>query len=284
MHRTFVALYAAGAFIFLAQLSPAQAQILSQGEGLPIAAQPTTQLSTPEAPTKRSIELSTGTQNLTAGLGNWDEITLRGTYGSGSHTFKGELSQNRRFDQNGTFVGLSDTYTFNEDWYGWVSIGAGDGAFYLPRYRVDTSLSRKWLDRKNLVTSFGLGYYDAPDGHIDRSVTAALTYYFEGPWIVEGGVRLNNSSPGSIESQQQFVAVTYGRDKQDLVTARYGYGGEGYLSIASDTQLVNFDSHESSIAWRHWVNPRTGFILGANRYNNPSYNRTGVILGIFHDF
>ncbi|MDH4395594.1 MAG: YaiO family outer membrane beta-barrel protein [Limnobacter sp.] len=280
MHNKNIALYAAGAFLLFAQFSAAHAQVSSQGEGLPLPAQPMPL----EAPSKRSLELSAGTQNLTAGLGDWEELTLRGTYGLGQHTLQGELSQNRRFDQNGTFLGISDTFIFDEDWFGRFSVGAGDGAFYLPRYRVDASFSRKWLDRKNLVTTFGLGYYDAPDNHTDRSVSASMAYYFEGPWIVEGGVRMNNSSPGSIDSQQQFVAVTYGRDKQDLVTARYGYGGEGYLSIASDTQLVNFDSNESSIVWRHWFNSRTGFLLGANHYDNPAYTRSGITVGIFHDF
>jgi YaiO family outer membrane protein len=163
-------------------------------------------------------------------------------------------------------------------------VGAGDGSFYLPRYRVDASLSRKWLDSKNLITHFGAGYYDAPDGHTERSLTAGLVYYFEEPWILEGGLRSNESSPGSIQSQQQFVAVTYGHNKQDLITARYGWGGEGYLSIAADTQLIDFDSREGSIVWRHWINPHTGFLLGANRYNNPTYNRTGVTLGFFYDF
>lgn len=82
----------------------------------------------------------------------------------------------------------------------------------------------------------------------------------------------------------QFVAVTYGRAKQDLVTARYGWGSEGYLAIAANTQLVNFRSRESSLAWRHWLNPRTGLLVSANGYTKPSYKRTGVNVGILHDF
>lgn len=280
MNKKTIPFHVLSALLVLSQSGTAFAQISSQGQAVLVSAQPEQPVDTG----RRSLELSVGSQNLSAGFDNWKELGLRGTYSSGPHTLQGELSQNRRFGQNGTFIGLSDTYTFNDDWFGWLSVGAGDGAFYLPRYRIDTSISRKWLDKKNLVTSIGLGYYNAPDGHTDRSVTAGAAYYFEAPWIVEGGVRLNHSSPGSIKSQQQFVAVTYGRDKQDLVTARYGWGGEAYLAIASGTQLVNFNSREGSIAWRHWLNPRTGLLLGANRYTNPSYNRTGVTLGVFHDF
>ena len=233
---------------------------------------------------KRSLELSAGAQNLSNGFGNWRDLTLRGVYGLPSHVIQAELSTQRRFNTNGAFLGVSDTYTFNEDWYASLALGAGDGAFYLPRYRVDATLYRKLLADRRLVTSIGVGQYKAPDGHTDNSLSLGLVYYFEAPWIAEGGVRLNSSNPGSIRTQQQFVALTYGHDKQDLVSARYGWGGEGYLAIAANTQLVNFKSREASLAWRHWLNPRTGLLLSINRYTNPSYTRNGVNVGVFNDF
>ncbi|RZJ24990.1 MAG: YaiO family outer membrane beta-barrel protein [Haliea sp.] len=233
---------------------------------------------------QRNLELSAGAQSLTGGFGNWRDLTLRGTYGLPSHVLQGEISQNHRFGQDGTFVGISDTYTFNPDWYGSVALGVGDGAFYLPNYRVDATLYRKFLPGRNLVGSVGVGYYDAPTGYTDRSVSLGAVYYFEAPWIVEGGVRFNTSNPGSVKSQQQFLALTWGRNKQDLVTARYGWGSEGYLAVAAGAQLVNFNSREASLSWRHWLNPSTGVVVGANRYTNPSYRRSGVSVGIFHDF
>lgn len=233
---------------------------------------------------RRSLQLDTSAQNLTGGYGNWRDITLRGTYGTGAHVVQGELSAQHRFNKDGTFLGISDTYTFDQDWYGSLALGAGDGAFYLPRYRVDATLYRKLLADRQLVSSVGVGYYNAPDGHIDRSLSLGLVYYFKAPWIAEGGVRLNSSNPGGIRTQQQFVAVTYGRDKQDLVSARYGWGGEGYLALTANTQLINFSSNEGSVTWRHWVNPQSGFLVGANRYSNPLYRRTGITFGLFHDF
>ena len=233
---------------------------------------------------KRSLQLDTSAQSLSAGYGNWRDVTLRGTYGVGAHVLQGELSAQHRFDKDGSFVGVSDTYTFDEDWYGSVALGGGDGAFFLPRYRVDATLYRKLLADRRLVSSLGLGYYSAPDGHTDRSLSLGLVYYFEAPWIVEGGVRFNRSNPGGVQTQQQFLALTYGHDKQDLVSARYGWGGEGYLATSANTQLVNFKSSEASVSWRHWLNPRTGLLLGVNRYTNPLYQRTGLTVGIFHDF
>ena len=233
---------------------------------------------------KRSLELSAGGQSLSAGFGNWRDVSLRGVYGLSTHLLQGEVSRSRRFGQDGTFAGVSDTYTFNEDWFGSFSVGKGDGAFYLPRYRVDAALYKKWLADRNLVTSVGVGYYKAPDVYNDRSLSLGASYYFESPWIVEGGVRLNISNPGSVRTHQQYAAATYGRDKQDLISARYTWGDEGYLAIAANAQMVNFKSREASIAWRHWLNQETGLLLSANRYTNPSYNRSGINVGIFHDF
>ena len=268
------------ALAVLAAAGPVLAQTSNAGQSVAVAT-PTQQA---VVPNQRSLELSAGAQSLSAGLGNWRDLTLRGTYGLSAHVIQAELSTQRRFNTNGTFVGVSDTYTFNEDWYASAAIGAGDGAFFLPRSRLDATLYRKLLTDRRLVSSVGVGYYNAPDGHTDRSLALGLVYYFETPWVVEGGLRMNRSNPGGIRTQQQFVAVTDGRAKQDLVTARYGWGGEGYLAIAANTQLVNFRSRESSLAWRHWLNQSTGLLVSANRYTNPSYNRTGVNVGIFHDF
>jgi len=232
----------------------------------------------------RTLELSTGFQSLSSGFGNWRDVTLRGTYGLPSHVLQGELSLTRRFNTDGAFVGLSDTYTFNEDWYANVAVGFGDGAFYLPRYRLDATLYKKWLAGRNMVTSVGAGTYKAPDGHTDNSISLGLVYYFDAPWVAEGGVRLNRSNPGAIKTQQQFLALTYGRDKQDLITLRHGWGAEGYQTITAAAQLVNFRSNETSISWRHWISPRTGVLLGANRYTNPFYSRSGLNIGIFHNF
>lgn len=257
----------------------ASAQSYSTDRDAPALVQP---LQTIDA--KRSLQLDTSAQSLSAGYGNWRDVTLRGAYGIGAHVLQGELSAQHRFDKDGSFVGVSDTYTFDEDWYGSVALGGGDGAFFLPRYRVDATLYRKLLSDRRLVSSVGLGYYSAPDGHTDRSLSLGLVYYFDAPWIAEGGVRFNRSNPGGVQTQQQFLALTYGHDKQDLMSARYGWGGEGYLATSASTQLVNFKSSEASVSWRHWLNQRTGLLVGVNRYTNPLYRRTGVTVGIFHDF
>ena len=231
-----------------------------------------------------SFELSTTAQHLTNDYGDWRDVTLRGSFASGANVLQAELSAKREFGQDGNFIGLSDTLTFNPDWFGMLSVGAGDGAFYLPQFRTDAFLYRKWLEQRNLVTSVGAGYYHAPDGHTDRSISLGAAYYFVQPWILEAGVRFNHSDPGAVDTHQQFVAATYGRVGHDVIIAHYGWGGEGYQAIAQNITLVDFQSHEASLSWRHWVNAKTGVTLAAQQYSNPSYQRQGITVGLFHQF
>src|SRR5882672_4507056 len=101
------------------------------------------------------------------------------------------------FDDNGQFVSLGNVHNFNEDWFSNISLGFGGDGFFLPEHRIDAFINRKWLDRKQLITTLGIGEYDAMDVHEDKSVFLGATYYFETPWIVQGGVRFNESDPGS---------------------------------------------------------------------------------------
>lgn len=244
-----------------------------------VAAAPAAPVDGVEQPLR--LELTAGLQSLSNGYGSWREVGLRGSYTTGRHVVQGEVATSRRFNENGTFVGVSDTYTFNDDWYGSLGIGAGSGAFYLPKFRIDGTLNRKWLASRRLVTSVGAGYYDAPDGHTDRSLSLGAVYYFEAPWIVEGGVRFNRSSPGGVNTHQQYAAVTYGQQGRDVVTARYAWGGEGYLAVGPTTQLVDFDSDDLSLSWRHWLTSDAGLLVGVNRYKNPLYTRSGANVGVF---
>ncbi len=260
--------------------APGLAQAPATGQDLVIPAPPE-----PIAEERtRSLQVSAGTQHLTGPYGDWHDVTLTGGWGLPGHVLQGELSVNKRFGVGGTYLGVGDTHRFDEDWYGSVNLGAGDGAFYLPKYRADATLNRKFLADRRLVGTLGAGYYRAPDGHTDRSLLLGATYYFEAPWIVEGGVRFNESAPGNVNTRQHFVALTWGHPKADWVTGRIGWGGEGYLATGPATQLVNFTSREASIAWRHWTSQNTGVLVAVNRYSNPLYRRVGATVGLFHDF
>jgi len=228
-----------------------------------------------------NIQLYTSTQQLSDGLRNWQEIGVRGSRAIGAHVLQGEFATMRRFGESGNFIGIGDTYTFNPDWFGSLSVGAGDGASYLPTARIDGFINRKLLPDRNLIATFGAGYYRAPSGYNDRSASLGATYYFSEPWIVQGEVRFNNSRPGSVSTRQQFVAVTWGRDQQTQITARHAWGDEGYQAIGAGASLVNFKSKQTSLNVRHWVGKDWGVVAGVEKYRNPTYDRQGATLALF---
>lgn len=237
----------------------------------------------PAAPAPvRGVEAYASHSNLSAGFPDWREAGVRGVYQAGRHLLQGELAVMERWDVSGTYAALADTFTFDDDWHAFLAVGAGDGAHYLPRWRMDGFLHRKLLPARNLVVTAGAGYYRAPDGHVDRNLSLGATYYFANlPLVMQGEVRFTNSSPGSVDTRQHFVAATWGRQKQTTATARYGWGEEGYQSIGRDQLLTRFRSREWSLKVRHWLGSDWGVQLAGERYRNPTYRRNGVMVGLF---
>jgi YaiO family outer membrane protein len=233
------------------------------------------------APTPIEIDTYASYQSLSAGYGQWSETGVLATDAVGANVFQGQLATMRRFGTPGKYAGFGDTLTINPDWYASLNVGAGDGAFYLPRYRVDAFINRKLLAQKNLVATLGLSDYLAPDGHTDRSVGLGAIYYFTQPLVVQGEVRFNNSSPGSVNTRQQFIAATWGYAKKTQIIGRYAWGMEGYQTIGAGVQLVDFYSTDASLAVRHWIGPNWGVSAMLERYRNPYYDRQGVTLGLF---
>lgn len=229
------------------------------------------------------VETYISAHSLSNGYGDWHEAGMRGHIGRGDQLLGVEAATMRRFGEPGRFIGLSDTVTIDRDWYATLSIGAGDGAAYLPRYRLDAFINRKLLPGRQWVATLGAGYYRAPDDHIDRNISLGATYYFDSPWVVQGEIRFNNSSPGQVNTHQQFLAVTWGRAHQTQITARHGWGAEGYQAIGSGASLVNFDSHQSQLTLRQWLGPKWGIKAGLERYSNPFYVRNGANLALFFE-
>ncbi len=223
--------------------------------------------------------------DLSANLSSWSDAYVKGhAQLSPRDGVFGEVSSQRHFGDRGTFVGAGWTHVFDEAVYGSLSLGTSEGGFFLPRLRVDGALFYKWLERRNLVTGATLGYYRAKDVHHDESLLLNAVYYFEGPWIVEGGVRVNWSHPGSVTASRAYAAVTYGRNKERYLVLRHESGREAYQLVAAATAVADFTSSETTITWREWLGKNTGLNLSAAWYDNPTYQRTGLAAGIFHDF
>lgn len=236
---------------------------------------------------KMSGYLEAGILNhsLTSGYPGWNGQFVRGVLHSDEkNTWNAEIVNLSEFGDNGTLFVVGNTHDIDEKWFSSASVSSSSGGFFLPELRLDVSINRKWLDQLNLVTTAGVTMVNAKDTHQDRSVLLAVSYYFEQPWIVEGGVRINHSDPGGVVSNSQYVAVTYGQEKRRFISLRYGFGQEAYQVVAQDATLVNFDSNVLTLTWREWLTSNRGFQIRTEAYHNPSYDRNGIEFSLFQDF
>jgi YaiO family outer membrane protein len=231
-----------------------------------------------------TIEAGGTYHSLTAGYPAWKGIYVRAQIPTARTTWGTEVVNQQEFGDHGTYFGLSATRVINEDWHLFGSVGTSAGGFFYPRIRADATINRKWLSRRQLVTSFGGGYYAAKDDHRDFNIATGAVYYFQRPWIVEGGLRFNQSSPGAVLSQSQFIAVTQGRANRHYLVFRAGFGREAYQLTAPQSTLVDFSSQVFSGTYRQWLGDHWGVNSSVEHYRNNFYKRTGTTIGFFKQF
>src|SRR5580692_9621617 len=221
---------------------------------------------------------------LTNGFGYWAGGYARGVVTEGKNILNAEVNGQHEFGDAGVYLAAGDTYNFNPDWYGSLTVGSSVGGFFWPRFRGDGFINRKWMARKQFITTFGFGYYASKDVHRDHSFFVGSTYYFAKPWILEEGIRFNVSNPGSVFSPAGFVAVTQGRNQQHYITVRAGFGVEAYQLVGPTVTLTDFQSQTFTVTWRQWVGKNWGVNIVGDYYHSPYYERGGASFGFFREF
>jgi len=241
----------------------------------------------PEAQTKQLtnyVETGADYMTLTNGFGSWSGGYSRGVYEQGKNIWNAEINGQQEFGDAGVYFAAGDTYNFNSDWYGAFTVGSSAGGFFWPRFRSDGFINKKWLGRKQWITTAGVSYVMAKDVHRDHTLYLGSTYYFQKPWIVEEGIYFNISHPGAVFAPAGFVAVTQGHNKQQYITVRAGFGEEGYQLVGPTATLSQFNSGTLTITWRKWMGPNWGFDFVGDYYHSPFYMRGGSTFGFFKEF
>ncbi len=231
------------------------------------------------------VQFDIGYSHLTNNFQNWFDEYLRGyAQLTPSDGIGWEITNQSHFAEQGILGSLAYRRIFNEDWYGSVSAATSSDGSFLPRYRTDATLYKKWLSKRNLVTGVGFTHNQSRLENHDRIVSLDILYYFDAPVILEVGGKFVESNPGRVESQRGFAAITYGYNKDYYLTLKYDGGTEGWQAVGATQTISNFSSHEATVNIRKWINNDFGFSLTANYYSNPNYSRAGLIAGIFVDF
>jgi YaiO family outer membrane protein len=231
------------------------------------------------------LELGVMQHQLTQNYPNWNGQFVRGFLRTAVDTaWQLEILGSSQFGDSGTLLVLGNTYDINENWYTTNSIASSRGGFFLSQLKLDSAINRIWLDGRNLVTSVGLGVVQAKDEHSDLSVMLSGAYHFSEPWVLEGGIRFNQSNPGGVASTGKYAALTYGRDQASIVSLRYGFGTEAYQTLGTNVQISNFASDVYTLTWRKWLRPKLGVQLRLEAYKNPNYSRNGVEVSVFQEF
>jgi YaiO family outer membrane protein len=256
---------------------PLQSSPQTPGTDLPTAPMP-------EKTLTNFVEAGGNYSQLTNGFGVWSGGYALGVFVTGKNIWNVEINGQHEFSASGVYMAAGDTYNFNSDWYASLTLGTSVGGFFWPRFRGDGFLNHKSGARKQFITTVGYGYFASKDVHRDQSVFIGTAYYFQGPWIVEDGVRFNVSNPGVVFSPSGFIAVTQGRSNHHYITVNAGFGQEAYQIVGPTTVLTRFPSQNVTITWRQWIGKNWGFNFIADYYHNSFYERGGGSFGFFRAF
>lgn len=258
-------------------------------------------------PARSTVDLVVGHSNLDSGLPDGRSVGLRGVWlREGGDVVYAEALEERKFGRGGGIVAGAYTRVFSPDWYGTGTVAAGHGGPNWADWRVDAQVSRKWLARRQLVTSAAVYYarfdddgsaaferrFEDRSGPVpvvrtvrsdrsDRGLRLSAAWYLQAPVVLEAGITFNRSEPGSVDSRMPYVAATYGRPGWQYVSLRVASGSEAYQALGGSAQLVDFHSDSAALTWRRWLGPRWGFTAQAEIYRNPSYRRESVAVGLF---
>jgi len=233
-------------------------------------------------PQRASIELVASQSRLSADLPDGSAANLRATWSPRSGTLlSAEALSEKKFGATGGLAGLGLTQELGERWYGSVAGLGGWGGVNWAAQKLDLSLSRKWGERRQFVTTLGGYRARFEGGRSDSGLRLSATHYVNAGLVLDAGAAFNRSQPGSVGSVMPWFAATLGSEGWQYVSLRVSRGSEAWQPLVGSAQIVDFKSSSVGIDWRRWVEPGWGFVLRAEHYTNPSYHRNTLGAGVF---
>lgn len=241
---------------------------------LPVAAQ--------AQPAATTADLVATGSSISGGLPDGRALNLRlVSQQGGDDLWRAELLQERRFGASGGVVGAGVQRGLAPDWYAGANLTLGHGGPNWVRRRLDLSLATKLGVQRDtiLMASAYRALYD--NQRSDTGLGLTLVAYAWSPLVLQAGLTFNISDPGAVHSTMGTLAATWGREGEQLLTARLAAGTEGYQALGTGAQLVDFRSRSAALQWRRWLGPRWGLSAQLEHYHNPSYERLSLSAGLF---
>jgi YaiO family outer membrane protein len=239
----------------------------------------------PEAPPPRTLEMSLSQGRLTAGLPDARAANVRGTWVFADGQVAGfEALEETKFDARGGVLAGNYTRTFGPDWYATATLALGHGGPNWAQQRVDLDVATKWGAARAVVIHLAVNGASYDNHRSDHGVRASVVAYLPGAVVLEGGILLNVSNPGAVNSHMPYASLTWGRAGVQYLSLRVSSGTEAYQALGASQQLVDFHSDSVALNWRRWVAPRWGFVLSAEQYRNPTYQRRTAGAGLLVQF
>lgn len=236
----------------------------------------------PSSTPRLTVDLAATQSAMTAGLPSGRAANLRAVADlAGGDSASAELLDERKFGRQGGIAATAYTRRFDADWFGTATLALGHGGPNWANRRVDLQLSRKWLAQQQLVTSLAAYHASFDNDRSDHGVRVSAAWYAQPGVVLEAGVILNTSQPGSVRSNMPFVSTTFGSAGEQYLSLRASDGREAYQALGSGAQLVDFSSRSLGLTWRRWLAPDWGFTAQVEVYRNPTYSRRTLGAGIF---
>lgn len=174
---------------------------------------------------------------------------------------------------------------WSEFWYTYTDISMGSKVDYLPRFRFDQEVNRKFGVNKELVFTLGVSYLRYFDVYKDFIIFQGIRTYYQN-WIFGYTLFRNQSDPGKSISLSHTLFLTYGQEGRGWTDLTLSFGEQAYLAVyLSSPQEVKQDSTNISLKHRHWLARDYG-LFGEFNYSSldQAYEKYRFLIGIFEFF
>jgi YaiO family outer membrane protein len=226
-----------------------------------------------------SVELISGTSQVSGANGRHSSFGVRVRHYRARDVWSASVSHESAFNDEGWLGNISNTHTFNDKWWSHLGATTSIDAFFLPRYRFDAQLARRFGPKRVWQVTGSAMTRAAQDEHRDVGGGVGVLRYLPGGFAAETQVFWTHTSPEDIVTRRHHVgAMWFGKNRE--LSARVGFGKESYLPITADSTMVAFNSYDLTGRWVEPISSTVAIAISGTYYDNPHYRSTGYSLGV----